>query len=377
MNARPAGLWWDSEVTTEAGPEAGETPPPDWLTDVIETILLGGPRTYTRIQVEEITGFPSDNARQLWRSMGFAEASDDAVIFTDADIAEIERVAELQRENLVADDTFLATTRFMGQTFAQLASWEGQLAIDRVIEELAAGASTSPETALDFAKRVVPLLEQTHAYVWRRQLAAYLVRKIAQLQEDTGDTSLATIGFADISGYTALTRQLSEMELHRLLENFEATATFAVGSQSGRVVKMIGDAVLFSADSPAAGAEIALSLLEMWEHKRLEGDHPAIKIGVAAGPVVSRLGDVFGSTVNIAARLTSIGRPGWVLVDRTMSEALADNPAYRLKSQRPQEVRGFHRLQNWRLQRPEPESEAARNRSRDSDRDRETRRRKR
>ena len=125
-------------------------------------------------------------------------------------------------------------------------------------------------------------------------------------------------------------------------------STEVVGSHGGRIVKTIGDEILFVADTPAAGAEIAVRLQEI-----AGGDErlPPLRIGLAAGPVVSRLGDVYGSTVNIASRLTSICRPGWVLVDRVMAEELRGEPAYSLKPRRPESVRGYHHLRQWRLRR--------------------------
>jgi adenylate cyclase len=108
--------------------------------------------------------------------------------------------------------------------------------------------------------------------------------------------------------------------------------------------------VLFQAEDAASAAEIALELLEAAEaDERL----PDLRAGLAYGPVVSRLGDVYGSTVNIASRLTSISRPGWVLVDRDLHDALQDDPRFTLKSRRPESVRGFHHLHPWRLRRAE------------------------
>jgi adenylate cyclase len=63
------------------------------------------------------------------------------------------------------------------------------------------------------------------------------------------------------------------------------------------------------------------------------------------------MGDVYGSTVNIASRLASLCRPGWILVDRVMAEALREDDEYSLKSRRPESVRGFHHLHQWRLRR--------------------------
>jgi len=79
---------------------------------------------------------------------------------------------------------------------------------------------------------------------------------------------------------------------------------------------------------------------------------------------VSRLGDVYGSTVNIASRLTSLSRPGWVLVDRVVAESLAGDGRYQLTARRPESVRGFHHLRQWRLRRASASEPPARRRGR-------------
>ena len=114
------------------------------------------------------------------------------------------------------------------------------------------------------------------------------------------------------------------------------------------MVKTIGDEVLFVADSAVDAAEIALDLLAAAETDNLL---PPLRIGLAAGPVVSRLGDVYGSTVNIASRLTSLCRPGTILVDRVMAEMLGEDSRFALRARRPESVRGYHHLRQWRLRR--------------------------
>jgi adenylate cyclase len=126
-----------------------------------------------------------------------------------------------------------------------------------------------------------------------------------------------------------------------VLEQFETLVTKAVADHHGRVVKMLGDEVLFVADSPRDGAEIALTLVELAE---VDPGLPSLRAGLAYGRVLNRFGDIYGSTVNIASRLTSICNPGAVLVDAELAAALAADPAYTIRHRRPVSVRGFHRL---------------------------------
>ena len=82
-----------------------------------------------------------------------------------------------------------------------------------------------------------------------------------------------------------------------------------------------------------------------------------MRAGVAHGAVVRRLGDVFGSTVNAAYRLTSAARPGSVLVDAGVHEALssADEDSetpWRFRRARRISAKGFRNLEAWRVRAP-------------------------
>jgi adenylate cyclase len=102
-------------------------------------------------------------------------------------------------------------------------------------------------------------------------------------------------------------------------------------------------------DDPVEAAQAAL---ELTERHLADEDFPRLRVGVAYGQVLARLGDVFGPTVNLASRLTSVSRPGRVLVDRGMAEALEDNDAFRLRKMRRTSVKGYRRLEPWLLKRP-------------------------
>ncbi len=164
-----------------------------------------------------------------------------------------------------------------------------------------------------------------------------------------GTVSSLAVCFVDIVGYTSRSKGLDQRGLVGWLEHFEAEATGIVVDHGGRIIKTIGDEVLFVADRAADAAEAALLMTE----RGADADHefPAVRAGIAYGDVVSRLGDVFGPTVNIAARLTSVARPGTVLADRGCHEELADAPAYTFRELRRTPVKGYARLHPWALRR--------------------------
>ena len=239
-----------------------------------------------------------------------------------------------------------AMTRIIGQTFARLASWQGQLVIETITQSPDVLEDPSGDRVLELVDSLIPLTAELHEYVWRRQLAAYFSRTAGNAGD--GAESTKAVGFADMAAFTAFTRRSSEAELRGVLERFESVATDIVGANRGQIVKTIGDEVLFVADKPIDGAEIALALIEAAEQ---DVELPHLRVGLAAGPVVSRLGDVFGQTVNIASRLTSLARTDSILVDEGMSRLLENDDRYTLRALRPTSVRGYHHLRSWRLRR--------------------------
>jgi adenylate cyclase len=140
-----------------------------------------------------------------------------------------------------------------------------------------------------------------------------------------------------------------------LIERFEALASDIVATSGGRVIKTIGDEVMFVADDVQTAAEIGTRLAEEVPGSAVgPGDDetiPPLRVGMAYGAVVARLGDVYGEPVNLASRLTSIARPGSVLVDREFADAISEHPGWQARRVPPRPVRGYAFLQPSRLHR--------------------------
>ena len=319
------------------------------LVERIEAALLGGPRRFTRADVVRETGMEPEEARRLWRALGFASVEDGEVSFTAGDIDALNEVRDLTASAALDDETLHAMTRVFGQTFSRLAAWQGQMVLDLIMDS--PELLEAPEQIIDMVEHLVHVIGDLQTYVWRRQLAAYLSRVASNTSAEVGAETSMAVGFADLAQFTTFTRSATEAELRDLLESFESLSTEVVGEHRGRVVKTIGDEVLFVADTATDAALIALDLLDAAQS---DAGLPPLRIGVAAGPVVARLGDVYGSTVNIASRLTSLCRPGTILVDRVMADSLGEDGRFSLRSRRPESVRGYHHLRQWRLRRGEP-----------------------
>jgi adenylate cyclase len=329
---------------------SGEDP----LQQRIESILLGGGRQYTRAQVAERSGVPPERASALWRALGFATQDDDAAVFTDGDVHALRVTDQLIQNGIVDPSLAASTARMIGQHMSRLAESQVHMLRDVLAANPELGADERQLARL--VEHLTPDLEALQNYVWRRHLAAYSVRMLVGPDEDL-DERRQVVGFADMVGFTSLTRRATEAELERVVEGFESLAADIIAENHGRIVKMLGDEVLFLADSPVDGAEIALALISRAE--QADGV-PSLRAGLAYGRVLSRFGDVYGSVVNIASRLTSVARPGTVLVDVELTEALRDEPGYVVRPRRPVSVRGYTRLRSAALRRAGDESTSAR-----------------
>jgi adenylate cyclase len=313
------------------------------VVDLLEEHLLGSQPTLTGVQIADEIGISMDLARQRWRSLGFTAVEDDEVAFTEADLEAMRLTQRLRDLGMITDEDEAALIRTLGRSFARLAEWQLSLLGRAVDPTQLTGAELDAVIS-----EVTPLIERVQNYVWRRHVLNAASRLLLAPPTEGDGASSSAIGFADIVGYTRQTRALTQEELSRLVDVFEARALAIVTSHSGRIIKTIGDEILFAADSPQDAAEIALELVEEAEH---DEDFPRLRVGLAWGPVLHRLGDVFGPTVNIAARLTSVARPGRVLTDKELAEELRDESGFRLRRTRRTSVKGYRRLEPWKLSR--------------------------
>ena len=321
-----------------APPDDGPSPYPARVghAEDLDRALLGEPVTLTRLDVVALSGVPLDRAHAVWSALGFPALADDEVAFTAADVRALQTAVAMQASGVIDPDTLLVLARAMGQGLARLA--EAQVDIFRT---LTGGMTVEQATEATLASAVatLPQLEELVLFVWRRQFAAATARSFASARKD-GQPVLA-VGFVDLVDFTGSTRRWSTTELERTLERFERDTSLRVAAVGGRVIKTLGDAVLYATDDLANAVEVALATVEAHE---VDDDLPAARAGLALGPVLVRLGDVYGQPVNLASRLTDEARPGTVLVDDTAASALATDPAYVVKGLRRRSVRGYRAL---------------------------------
>lgn len=287
-------------------------------------------------------GVDPERTQRLWRALGFADVGDDEAVFTDADVDALATLGALIDSGFVDLGTEASIARAIGQSLSRLADWQTDM-----LAALLRDRPDDPTDAVHAAEQLLPLMREVQDYVWRRHLAANAERLLSVGPDAEADRRELAVGFADLVGYTSRSRGMGGRELGAMVEDFEGLTADLVARHHGRVVKTVGDGVLFTCTTAVDAVEIGLRLPEEWA----ASDRPPLRVGAAFGPVLTRLGDVYSPVVNLASRLTSLARPATLLVDQDLARLLRGLRAYRVRPLRRVSVRGYDHLQPWLVRR--------------------------
>ncbi len=306
------------------------------LGGVAADVNIRGLERITPAEAAAEAGLPVDEARRVWLSLGVAVGDDDVPAFAPEEVRILRFFAD--GRELFGETVVLQTFRVMGSAFTRIAEAEvSALRLTFEVPFLDSGATGAEVTEGYWRLQgiVLPELEATFAALHRLLLARSSRRAWAVDGDGAATLAHVAVGFADLAGFTTLSRQMSPGELADSVDAFEERVGEVVTLHGGQVVKLIGDEVMFVADDPDDGLTIA---------RRLSDDVPEdlglppVRIGMAAGEVVTRDGDYYGSVVNLAARLVGLAEPGQIVVSSAVADAVG--PAFTVALP-PVEVKGF------------------------------------
>ncbi|WP_423817619.1 adenylate/guanylate cyclase domain-containing protein [Rothia nasimurium] len=310
----------------------------------LERALLGENRSMKRGEVADEAGVPLLTARKIWRSLGLPNLTDDDAYFTHADSKALTTVTSLIKEGKLTEEAALSLTRSVGQMMDRMVVWQ----VEALVEDMVInGGLTDTEARgelLSLLPRLIEDLEDITVYGYRRMLNSAILRLALRDEEDgtdlaDSDLPLARgVGFVDLVSYTSLSREMNERNLARLVKNFEQRCAEVIAVGGGRIIKTVGDEVMYLVESPENGARIALTLSKLISE---DPQLPEARVSFVWGRVLPRLGDIYGPTVNLASRLVALTEPGVVLTDDSTAEALEDDRRFVLIPQGVRNVRGF------------------------------------
>ena len=316
---------------------------------VVDHVLVPTGHRLTQAEVAGRTDIPLDVAKRFWRALGFLDVDEDEAVFTDMDIEAVQLFQSLVALGIVDLDSAVQMARVIGSSMARIAEAETAPGTTPIL--MATGDSVLD--ADEFARQAeasIPAMTRLLEYVWRRHLQAATRRAMLHRTRgvDEGVRPVMAVGFADMVGFTVLSQHLGDEELAAVVARFEELAHDTVVALGGRVVKMIGDEVMFVVQSATGASQIGLSLAEAYASDDLLSD---VRVALAVGPVLVKDGDFYGPVGNLASRLVNVARPGTVLISDDFKDALETEGAENVDTRplRTRSLKDLGRVQMWKL----------------------------
>lgn len=136
--------------------------------------------------------------------------------------------------------------------------------------------------------------------------------------------------FADVSGSTALYERIGDALAAEVLDKLLKAFVDLASVERGRLIKTIGDEVMLLFPDADHAIRASNAMQAFVSRSKSNPDAMGLRVGLCSGPMEHRVGDVFGDTVNTAARLTSLARRGSITTDRaTLNLMHSTAPAFR------------------------------------------------
>jgi adenylate cyclase len=280
--------------------------------------LRPGPRLTPRSLATRL-GIEIAHIQAVRRASGFPPVDPDEAALTEDDV----RMFELfeAAASFFTRDEVLHLASVMGSSMRRIADAAGEMFLRDVEGPMRASV---PTREIDLARTNLAAIELARAatgvfvpmFLSHMEVSTERTRA-ARRDSDDYETVPLAVGFVDLGGFTERSSRLSPHDLRALVVGFEGRATGIVGDLGGRVVKLIGDEVMFSTVDSGAACAIALALTAA------APDGSTARGGVAFGDVVASGGDVYGPVVNLASRIADIAIAGEVLVDDSIAAAVA------------------------------------------------------
>lgn len=302
----------------------------------LEEILLDGKRVLDRREAAKLGGISTVSARKMWRALGMSQAKPTDKAYTVSDAHALRIWAKPVADGLIDQTTALSLARAIGQTTDRLVVWQMETLVEFLTEEKGLTDPEARRDALAVVEEMIDPLQKMLTYSWRRNLADVMGRLNVNVSDGLAmdnrqgwyDSSMPlarAVGFIDLVSFTRLSQKMEPRQLADMVQEFQGMAYNIVATGGGRVIKTVGDEVFFAASTPLAGAEIAMTLME---RVTAAEDLPQARVGFVWGRVLSRLGDIFGSSVNLAARLTAVADPGTIFTDEETARVLSASDDY-------------------------------------------------
>ena len=278
-------------------------------------------KTFTQEEAAERTGLTVEQLEELATALGFAPGSP----MYESDIQAIGRSQTFLRLGLPWA-AVIEGTRVYGDALRRMTQADINLTHRFVCEVMARAGADEKEISLRFYE-MGPMLTETaeeviahvHGDLLVRALADHALQHLEAAQaSDLPGTTEATILFVDLALFTSLAQAHGDELAAAVLDRFDSIVRRYAIERGGTVIKQLGDAFMLIFQDAVDAVLFAGDLLKAAAR---EDDFPALRFGIHSGPVLYRVGDYVGTTVNVASRVTSMAMPNVALMTEPVAVA--------------------------------------------------------
>ncbi len=272
----------------------------DMLPALAGVLAFRGPGAMTLAEAADRSGLGVDRVRSLLRASGLPDPDPDTEVITEGFVAFASRTEEVAA--IFGEETVPQILRVIGAAVSRLAD----ALISAFLVYVEPAARRKDPSGLEVARanieaaQLLPMVAPVVDALLRQHLIA-AQRSTAEDADLVGyETQDLLVGFVDLVGSTELGERVGFRELGDVLTTFELMASETVTGAGGRIVKLLGDEVLFTVPDVGSGVGIGLDLAASFA---VHPTVPPARVGLAYGRVMRRDGDVFGPVVNLASRV--------------------------------------------------------------------------
>lgn len=311
----------------------------------VDRLLVPGQPYLDATEVAQRSDVPRETATKLWRALGFPDVPEGVAAFNDESV-EVLRLLHSRADSAMFSDSdadaLVAQVRAVGAGLSRVAESMSDQISEAIVAARATGADDATVAATIVDTLDWELLSRLNDYALRVQLRAAVWRKLLTPQLESGEIPSLAVGFVDLVGYTAISQELDGRELATLVARFESVTYDTVARLGARLVKTIGDEVMFVAEDPEIALAVALALTE---RTGTDDVLPRARAGLAFGPALAREGDYYGAVVNLAHRLVEIARPASAVVSAEFATALDGHAGFAFHRLRSRRIRGIGKVE--------------------------------
>lgn len=274
----------------------------------------------SRLSVEEAAKkmeMPVEQVRALQIATGVSE-----VFFDEEALTTLKQLLEAG----IPWEAVIEGCRVLGDSIRRMADTEVKLfhahVHERLLkegvpnEEVVRTVRAASEAALPLTDQIIQILHRAH--LLRASVEDALVHLEGDEPARVPGAMEASILFVDLALFTSLAQTHGDDVALEVVERFDDMVRGLALEYSGSIIKQIGDEFMLAFSDPADAVRFAAALDDSASR---EENFPALRMAINHGPVVFRLGDYFGNTVNVASRIASMAESGEILVTEPVAHA--------------------------------------------------------